>query len=35
MLSFESDYTEGAHPEILRRLVETNLIQQPGYGNDI
>lgn len=35
MLSFESDYTEGAHPEILRRLVETNEIQQPGYGSDI
>ena len=35
MLSFESDYTEGAHPEILRRLIETNMIQQPGYGSDM
>ena len=35
MLSFESDYTEGAHPEILHRLMETNWIQQPGYGSDI
>lgn len=35
MLSFESDYTEGAHPDILRRLIETNLIQQPGYGSDM
>ena len=35
MLSFESDYTEGAHPEILRRLIETNMVQQPGYGSDI
>ena len=34
MLSFESDYTTGAHPEILRRLVETNLAPQPGYGSD-
>ena len=34
MLSFECDYTEGAHPEILRRLCETNLQQQPGYGSD-
>lgn len=34
MISFESDYTEGAHPEILRRLVETNLEQTPGYGLD-
>ena len=35
MLTFESDYTEGAHPEILRRLIETNMIQQPGYGSDM
>lgn len=35
MLSFESDYTEGAHPDILRRLIETNLVQQPGYGSDV
>ena len=24
-LSFASDYMEGAHPQILQRLVETNL----------
>ena len=34
MLSFESDYTTGAHPEILKRMVETNLEQVPGYGSD-
>lgn len=34
MLSFTCDYTQGAHPEILRRLAETNLIQEPGYGED-
>jgi len=34
MLSFESDYTEGAHELILKRLIETNLDQQPGYGSD-
>ena len=34
MLSFESDYTEGAHESILRRLMETNLEQTPGYGLD-
>ena len=34
MLSFESDYTEGAHEKILRRLMETNLEQLPGYGAD-
>ncbi|GAA4306428.1 threonine aldolase family protein [Nibribacter koreensis] len=32
--SFTNDYSEGCHPNILRRLTETNLSQQPGYGND-
>lgn len=35
MIRFESDYLEGAHPLILKRLAETNLEQTPGYGNDI
>ena len=34
MLSFRCDYSEGAHPEILRRLTETNFEQLPGYGSD-
>jgi len=34
MISFTCDYTEGAHPLILQRLVETNLIQEDGYGED-
>ena len=34
MISFESDYTEGAHENIIRRLAETNLEQTPGYGLD-
>ena len=34
MLSFESDYTEGAHERILHRLMETNLEQLSGYGAD-
>ncbi|OXN00074.1 threonine aldolase family protein [Bifidobacterium vansinderenii] len=34
MLSFENDYSEGAHPEILRRLAETNMEQITGYGMD-
>ena len=34
MLYFLSDYTEGAHPKILEALAETNLISQPGYGED-
>lgn len=35
MISFESDYTTGAHPLILKRLAETNLEPQPGYGSDL
>jgi len=34
MLTFESDYTEGAHPLILQKLIETNLEQVSGYGHD-
>ncbi len=34
MLSFESDYTTGAHPAILSRLAETNLTPLLGYGGD-
>ena len=35
MLSFASDYVEGAHPDVLARLVETNMEQLTGYGTDI
>lgn len=34
MLSFESDYTQGAHEKILQRLIETNYEPLSGYGND-
>ncbi|MDO4633568.1 MAG: beta-eliminating lyase-related protein [Eubacteriales bacterium] len=34
MLSFASDYMEGAHPAILDRLCETNMMKSPGYGTD-
>ena len=34
MIGFNSDYQEGCHPDILRRLAETNLEQTPGYGTD-
>ena len=34
MIHFDTDYMEGAHPEVMRRLVETNLEQTPGYGCD-
>ena len=33
-LYFASDYMEGAHPAILRRLLETNLEHTAGYGLD-
>ena len=33
-LSFASDYQEGAHPAILQRLCETNLLKSAGYGMD-
>ena len=34
MIYFTSDYTEGCHERILRRMMETNLEQTPGYGTD-
>ncbi len=34
MISFESDYIAGAHPQILKRISETNLECLPGYGTD-
>ena len=34
MVSFESDYIAGAHPEVLKKLCETNLESLPGYGSD-
>ncbi len=33
-LSFVSDYMEGAHPLILQRLLETNMLKTAGYGLD-
>ncbi len=34
MISFASDYIAGAHPQVLKRLMETNLEPLPGYGED-
>ncbi len=34
MLSFESDYIQGAHQAILLRLQETNMEPLSGYGED-
>lgn len=34
MIQFQCDYAEGAHPNILKRLLETNDLQTVGYGED-
>lgn len=34
MLSFSSDYIAGAHPDVLKRLIDTNLETLKGYGED-
>ncbi len=33
-LNFASDYTRGAHPDILARFVDTNMMKTDGYGAD-
>ena len=34
MYSFKNDYSEGAHPRILKSLIESNMVQEEGYGYD-
>ncbi len=34
MVYFTSDYLTGAHPEVLKKLCETNGENLPGYGTD-
>ena len=34
MIYFNSDYLEGAHPALLEKLNETNMVQTVGYGED-
>lgn len=34
MIRFDCDYLEGAHPQIIEKLVETNMEQTAGYGCD-
>lgn len=34
MYNFASDYLEGAHPQVLEALNQSNLMQTPGYGMD-
>ena len=33
-IMLQCDYTEGAHPNIIKKLIETNLLQTVGYGED-
>ncbi|KLU67458.1 Low specificity L-threonine aldolase [Desulfosporosinus acididurans] len=35
MYSFKNDYSEGAHPRLLKALSETNFEQVDGYGEDL
>ena len=35
MLYFINDYSEGAAPEILDKMLESNLSKQSGYGSDV
>ena len=34
MINLASDYLEGCHPNILKKLAEVNEQQTPGYGRD-
>ena len=34
MIQFQCDYNEGAHPLIIQRLIESNMTQSVGYGED-
>ena len=34
MIHFNSDYTAGAHEEVMDALVHTNMEHTVGYGND-
>ena len=34
MYSFRNDYSEGAHPQVIQALADTNGVQTVGYGTD-
>ena len=34
MILFHNDYSEGCHEKVLEKLMQTNLEQTPGYGED-
>lgn len=35
MIFLNNDYNTGAHPKVLQHLMDTNLVPQNGYGEDI
>lgn len=35
LISFESDYIQGAHEKVLERLFQTNMEAHSGYGEDV
>ena len=34
MIYFNNDYSEGCHEKVMQRLLATNMVQTPGYGED-
>ena len=34
MIYFNNDYSEGCHEKVMERLLATNMVQTPGYGED-
>jgi threonine aldolase len=34
MIFFNNDYCEGAHPQVMEKLLATNMVQTIGYGED-
>ena len=34
MYSFRNDYSEGAHPDVIKALADNNMSQEEGYGLD-
>ena len=34
MIRFNCDYHEGAHPRVMQALLDTNMVQTVGYGED-
>lgn len=35
MIYFNNDYSEGCHEKVLEALIQTNMEQTPGYGEDL